>query len=84
MTDPDETANLVEEITEAYRAHAAEEAAAPADVPGGSDGNIVDQIDRYRELDNHDLTARSIATLKARGEWTEERARCSTRTSTRR
>jgi hypothetical protein len=31
------------------------------------DGNIVDQIDRYRELAEHDTMARSIATLKARG-----------------
>ena len=39
------------------------------------DGNIVDQMDRYRELAEQDLMARSIATLKARGEWTEDRAR---------
>jgi hypothetical protein len=32
-----------------------------------SDGNIADQIDRYRELAEHDALARSIATLKARG-----------------
>jgi hypothetical protein len=32
-----------------------------------SDGNIVDQIDRYRELADHDTMARAIATLKARG-----------------
>jgi hypothetical protein len=32
-----------------------------------SGGNIVDQIDRYRELSEHDVMARSIATLKARG-----------------
>jgi hypothetical protein len=32
-----------------------------------SDGNIVDQIDRYRELADRDLMAQSIATLKARG-----------------
>jgi hypothetical protein len=38
-------------------------------------GNIIDQMDRYRELAEHDLMARSIATLKARGEWTEDRAR---------
>ena len=38
-------------------------------------GNIADQMDRYRELAEHDLMARSIATLKARGEWTEDRAR---------
>ena len=39
------------------------------------DGNIVDQIDRYRELADRELVARSIATLKARGEWTQDRAR---------
>ena len=40
-----------------------------------SDGDLSDQIGRYKELSCRDLTARSIATLKARGEWTEERAR---------
>ena len=30
-------------------------------------GNIVDQMDRYRELADHDVMARSIATLKSRG-----------------
>jgi hypothetical protein len=30
-------------------------------------GNIVDQIDRYRELADRDVMARSIATLRARG-----------------
>lgn len=40
-----------------------------------SDGNIVDQIDRFSELTQRDLLAASIATLKARGEWTEDRAR---------
>ena len=32
-----------------------------------SGGNIVDQIDRYRELADRDVMARSIATLKVRG-----------------
>jgi hypothetical protein len=32
-----------------------------------SGGNIVDQIARYRQLAGHDVTARAIATLKARG-----------------
>jgi hypothetical protein len=32
-----------------------------------SGGNIADQMDRYRELADHDLMARSIAILKARG-----------------
>ncbi len=40
-----------------------------------SDGNIAGQMDRYRELADRDLTARSIAALQARGEWTGERAR---------
>jgi hypothetical protein len=31
------------------------------------DGGIVDQIARYRELADHDVMARAIATLKARG-----------------
>jgi len=31
------------------------------------DGRIVDQIDRYGELADRDVMARSIATLKARG-----------------
>ncbi len=39
------------------------------------DGNIAGQMDRYRELAGQDLMARSIATLKARGEWTGDRAR---------
>jgi len=30
-------------------------------------GNLPDQIDRYRELADHDTMARAIATLKARG-----------------
>ncbi len=34
-----------------------------------SGGNIADQIDRYRELTDHDLIARSIAIRKARGEY---------------
>ena len=65
---PDETASLVGEITEAWREHLAEEAAKrPVTYHDASTGNIVDQIDRYRELADHDSMARSIATLKARG-----------------
>ena len=68
MTDRDETANLVFGITEAYRAHAAEEATErPLTYDQAVDGSIVDQIARYRELADHDVMARSIATLKARG-----------------
>ena len=40
-----------------------------------SDGNLADQIDRFNELSYRDLTARLVATLKARGEWTEAHAR---------
>ena len=47
----------------------------PTTYDEASGGNIMDQIDRYRELADQDLMARSIATLKARGEWTAERAR---------
>ena len=68
MTDPNETANVVGEITEAWRDHLAEEAAKrPVTYHDASTGNIVDQIDRYRELADQDLMARSIAILKARG-----------------
>jgi hypothetical protein len=40
-----------------------------------SHGNIVDQIDRFGELTQRDLLAAAIATLKARGQWTGDRAR---------
>ena len=39
----------------------------PATYDEASGGNIADQMDRYRELSEHDLLARSIAILKARG-----------------
>ena len=62
MTDPSG------EITAAWREHLAREAAKrPVTYHDASGGSIVDQIDRYRELDERDLVARSIATLKARG-----------------
>ena len=68
MTDPNETANVVGEITDAWREHLAEEAAKrPVTYHDASTSNIVDQIDRYRQLADHDVMARSIATLKARG-----------------
>ena len=68
MTDPNETANLVAGITGAWREHLAEEAARrPVTYDEASTGSIVDQIDRYRELADHDAMACSIATLKARG-----------------
>jgi len=68
MTDPDETANLVTESTEAWREHVAEEAVGhPVTYNEASGGNIADQVDRYRELAEHDTMVRSIAILKARG-----------------
>ncbi len=39
----------------------------PQSYDEASGGSIVDQIDRYRELADRDVMARSIATLKARG-----------------
>ena len=68
MTDPDETANLVTEVTVAWREHVAEEGAGrPVTYNEASGGNIADQVDRYRELAEHDTMVRSIAILKARG-----------------
>ena len=68
MTDPNETANLVGEITEAWRQHVAEEGAErPVTYNEASGGNIADQVNRYRELAEHDTMVRSIAILKARG-----------------
>lgn len=68
MSDPDETANLVTESTEAWREHVAEEDAGhPVTYNEASGGNIADQVDRYRELAEHDTMVRSIAILKARG-----------------
>jgi hypothetical protein len=42
-------------------------AAQPITYTEASDGNLADQIDRYRELADRDTMARSIAILKARG-----------------
>jgi hypothetical protein len=39
----------------------------PTTYDEASGGNIADQMDRYRELTDQDLMARSIAILKARG-----------------
>src|SRR5208282_291044 len=68
MTDPDETANIVGEITAAFREHQAEEAARhPVTYHDASTGNIADQMERYRDLDQHDALAGAIAIGKARG-----------------
>ena len=68
MTDPDETANVAGEITEAWREHLAEEAAKrPLTYHEASTGNIADQITRYGELANQEALARAIAIGKARG-----------------
>jgi hypothetical protein len=45
----------------------------PVTYDEASGGNIVDQIDRYRELADHDVMARAIATLKARGTYQPDR-----------
>jgi hypothetical protein len=76
MSGPDETANLVAEITEAFREHLAEETAKrPQTYQEAASGSLPEQIDRYRQLADREMTVRSIAILQARGEWTEERAR---------
>jgi hypothetical protein len=68
MTDPGETANIVGEITAAFREHRAEETARhPATYYEASTGNIVDQIEWYRDLAQHDALAGVIAIGKARG-----------------
>ena len=68
MSDPNETANEVAEITQAWREHLAEEAGKrPVTYHEAATGNIVDQIDRYRDLAQHDALARRIAIGKARG-----------------
>jgi hypothetical protein len=76
MTDPNETANLVDQLTQGYREH---QAAAAADPPQTYQEAMVlplpDQIDRYRELADRDMTARSIAILQDRGEYDDEKAR---------
>jgi hypothetical protein len=76
MTGPDETANLIGQLTQGYREH---QAAAAADRPqtyqDAMSLGLPDQIDRYRELADRDMTARSIATLQAHGEYDEEKAR---------
>jgi hypothetical protein len=56
MADPNETANLVGEITGAYREHAAAEAAKrPLTYHEASDVPLPDQIGRYRELADHSM-----------------------------
>ena len=66
--DPGQTARLVGDITQAYRERAANETARrPVTYQEAMDGDIVDQIGRYRKLADRDVMARAIATLKARG-----------------
>jgi hypothetical protein len=76
MTGPDETANLIGQLTQGYREH---QAAAAADRPQTYEEavglGLPDQIDRYRELFDRDMMARSIATLQAHGEYDEAKAR---------
>lgn len=76
--DPGQTARLAGDITQAYREHAAAEAAkhpVTYDEASAWDRPIAGARARYEELTSRDATARAIAALKARGEWTRERAR---------
>ena len=74
MTDPTESANLVGQITGAYREYAAEEAAQrPLTYHQAMDLSLRDQIARYEELTDRNLMARSIATLQARGEYDKDK-----------
>jgi len=68
MSDPNETANEVAEITQAWREHLAEEVGKrPVTYHEAATGNIVDQMDRYRDLAQHDALVGAIAIGKARG-----------------
>ena len=70
MTDqsgPGQTARLVGGITRAYRQRAADPDTRPVTYREASEGSIVDQIGRYRQLADRDVMARAIATLRARG-----------------
>ncbi len=72
--DQDDTANLVGEITQAWREHLAEEAAKrPVTYHEASTGSIVDQMDRYGELAKHDALAGAIAIGKASGTYVPNR-----------
>ena len=74
MTDPNETANLVAEITDAYREHAAEEnTKRPLTYHQAMDLGLTEKIRRYEELSDRNMMARSIANLKARGEYDQDR-----------
>jgi hypothetical protein len=76
MTGPDETANLVDHLTQGYREHQAAAAGGhPQTYQEAMSLGLPDQIDRYRELADRDMTARSITTLQAHGEYDEEKAR---------
>jgi hypothetical protein len=72
MTDPNETAGLVNGLTQGYRDHRdAEEAQRPVryhDIDP-LEHTTVDARRRYDELTQRDLTARSRATLQAHGEY---------------
>lgn len=77
MTDqnnPNETADLLGEITEAWREHeAGERAKRPVTYHEAMDLSLRDRIARYEELTDRNLMARSIATLQARGEYDKDR-----------
>jgi hypothetical protein len=76
MTDPDETASLIAEITGAWREHQAAAAAGrPQTYQEAMALQLPDQIERHHELTDRDTTARSIGSPQDRGEYDEERAR---------
>jgi hypothetical protein len=68
MTDPDETANLVNEIAGAFREHKAEEGAErPVTYQQAMGLGLRAQTERYEALTDRNLMSCSIAKLKARG-----------------
>jgi hypothetical protein len=67
QSDPGQTARLVDGITRAYRQRAADPDTRPVTYREASEGSIVDQIGRYRQLADRDVMARAIATLRSRG-----------------
>jgi hypothetical protein len=70
MTDPDETANTVGEIIEAWREHLAEEGAErPVTYQQAMGLGLRAQTERYEALTDRNLMSRSIAKRRAQGEY---------------
>jgi hypothetical protein len=67
QNDTGQTARLVDDITRAYHQRAADPDTRPVTYREASEGSIVDQIGRYRQLADRDVMARAIATLRSRG-----------------